>query len=132
MNGTWFMSTDKPQTPVVSTDNSNPTDGDSITLTCTSSTGAVNGYTWQLDGSTISGQTGQTYAIAQADIGTHEGAYTCVALIDTVASDTSSALTVNCKYKGKRILLALFFVLCLLYSILCQGQYSVLHISFLV
>ena len=88
------------------TSNPDPTDGEDITLTCTSSTTEVDSYTWRRNGVDIDMQTSQTYAIPQGDIATMNGDYTCVALFGTVASDASSALTVSCKYKGKDIFLA--------------------------
>ena len=41
-----------------------------------------------------------TYTIAPAFIGSDDGEYTCVAKIDTVASDASAPIVVTCKYGG--------------------------------
>ena len=96
-DSTVATSADKPATPTISTDNSDPVDGESITLTCTSSTAGVTSYVWKQDGSTLSGQTSQTYTIAASAIGSDEGSYTCLAYVDTVASDPSAGHSVACK-----------------------------------
>ena len=70
-----------------------PVDGVAVTLTCSSSTGTVDSYKWYKGGTLLDGETSATYAIAQADIGTHDGDYTCEALESTVSSDASSAYT---------------------------------------
>ena len=92
-----FVFSDKPTTPTLTSSNSDPTDGDSITLTCTATEAAVDGYEFKLDGATVTSGSSNTLLIGSgtATIGTHDGSYTCIASIDTVSSDASSALDVN-------------------------------------
>ena len=92
-----FVFSDKPTTPTLTTDNSDPTDGDAITLTCTAVEAAVNNYEFKLGSTSLASGSSSTYSMSSATIGTDDGSYTCIASIDTVASDASSALSVACE-----------------------------------
>ena len=92
-----FVFSDKPTTPTLTTDNSDPTDGDAITLTCTAVEAAVNSYEFKLGSTSLASGSSSTYSMSSATIGTDDGSYTCIASIDTVASDASSALSVACE-----------------------------------
>ena len=92
-----FLLSDKPAQPTLSVSNLDPTDGDAITLTCTAAEAAVDGYEFLLDGSSVVVQAGNTLSIAAAAIGTDDGIYTCIASIDTVSSDPSAGLNVQCE-----------------------------------
>ena len=90
---------DKPATPTLTTSNSNPTDGEAIDLTCTSSSAGVNLYQFFRDGQAVgASQSSGTLSISTATIDTHDGSYTCTASINTVTSDESPALPVAREY----------------------------------
>ena len=93
-----LVSSDKPATPTVTKDVSDPVDGDAITLTCTTVTSGINTYDFKRDGTTVaSGVSSNTHVLSAAAIGTDDGSYTCIAYIATVASLESSGLAVDCK-----------------------------------
>ena len=89
-----FVFSDKPTTPTLTTTNSDPTDGDAITLTCTAVEAAVNNYEFKLGSTSLASGSSSTYSISTATIGANDGSYTCIVSIDTVASDASSAVVV--------------------------------------
>jgi len=93
----FFVFSDKPTTPVLTTSNSNPTDGDAITLTCTATEAAVNNYEFKRGSTTVTSGSANTLAISSATIGADDGSYTCIVSIDTVSSDASIALAVQCE-----------------------------------
>ena len=69
-----------------------------VTLTCdTSSLSLVNRYVFMYESRLVQNSSLNTLVIAQARIDHHDGRYTCVAYIDTVASNTSDVLTLNCE-----------------------------------
>ena len=90
--------TDKPSRPVVSSDLSDPTDGQDVTLFCTTTTSEVNSYEFFKDGNSLSSGSNNTLLISSATIDTHDGVYTCVAYIDTVASESSDLFYIQCEY----------------------------------
>ena len=92
-----FLYTDKPSRPVLSSDLSEPTDGQDITLTCTTTTSEVNSYEFFKYGILLSSGSNNTL-ISSATVDTHDGIYTCVVYIDTVASESSMVFAVECKY----------------------------------
>ena len=72
---------DAPAKPTLTTSNSSPTDGGAVNLTCnaTATVGSIS-YEFLKDGVNIS--TGDdTYAMANATIGSDDGSYTCVATV---------------------------------------------------
>ena len=92
------MSSDKPATPAVTKDVSDPVDGTTITLTCATLTPGITAYTFKKDGNNIAiGQVSDTHVLSSAAIGADDGSWTCIAYIATVASLESSGLTVSCK-----------------------------------
>ena len=92
-----FLLSDKPTTPTLTSSVADPTDGDAITLTCATTSTGITQYEFLLDGSSVSASASDTLAIGAATIGTNDGSYTCIASIDTVASDPSVALAVGCE-----------------------------------
>ena len=77
--------------------NLNATDGENITLTCTTSTLGVTTYEFMLDSSSLVNGPNNTYSISSATINSDDGNYSCIAYIDTVASNISNILEVLCK-----------------------------------
>ena len=88
---------DKPETPVLSTDNSNPTDGESISLTCTTATTGVSSYEFKRGTTSLVNGAYNVYNIPTATIDADDDDYLCIAYIDTVASDVSNVITVLCE-----------------------------------
>ena len=91
---------EKPDTPTLTSNNSEPTDGGELTFICTSPNTEVNSYifTGPLGNNSKSFEAAvNSYTIANAYIDTHDGVYHCAALIDSVPSDPSPLLDVMCK-----------------------------------
>ena len=86
-------------TPTLTADVSSPTDGDDIVLTCATTTGAITSYEFKRGVTSLATSASNTYSISTATIGTDDDSYTCIAYIDTVASDASSAHVVSCELK---------------------------------
>ena len=84
-------------TPTVTADKSNPSRGDDIILTCRTSTQGIDTYEFRREGATIATSSSNIYIINAAAIGTDDGTYTCIASINTVASDSSIGYTVTSK-----------------------------------
>ena len=79
-------------------DLASPTDGDDIVLTCSSTSSDITSYEFFKDGTSLAAAASSNeYTISAATIDTHDGDYTCIASIDTVASDASSTLGVQCE-----------------------------------
>ena len=76
---------------------SDPTDGDDIELTCTSSSTGITDYEFFRGETSLVKKTGNKYTIDSAAIGTDEGSYKCVTYIETVASGGSRPLVIECK-----------------------------------
>ena len=97
-----FLSSDKPETPVLTANPPNPTYGQSVTLTCASSTEGVTDFKFfQGQSSLTATGTGNTYTISNAtDVRPNGVQYTCQAIIDSVPSDHSSVLALNGKFIG--------------------------------
>ena len=74
---------------------SDPTEGDSITLTCVTSTSGVTSYKFYLNGTDLTSNGNiNTYTIPSASLGSGEdGNYTCVAYFESVPSENSTALS---------------------------------------
>ena len=89
---------DRPETPTLTANNSSPTDGDDILLTCTTNTAGITSYEFRYGDSLLDTSADNTYLINSATIDSHDGNYTCIAYIDIVPSNTSSMLTVECEY----------------------------------
>ena len=95
LNGSFYLSTDKPASLSVSSDVSAPNQGDTVTLTCAaSSQPSITSYEWYKDGTQVSGETSTTLALTSIQSAS-AGSYTCKALIETVTSDASSAYVVT-------------------------------------
>lgn len=84
-------------TPTLTPDVSSPTDGDTIILTCATTTGGITSYEFKRGTTSLATSSAATYTITTATIGTDDDSYTCIAYIDTVASDPSIAHTVACE-----------------------------------
>ena len=84
-------------TPTLTANISAPTDWDTIELTCSTTSGAITSYEFQRGATSLATSASNTYTISTATIGTDDGSYTCIAYIDTVASDASSAHAVSCE-----------------------------------
>ena len=92
----------KPGQPVLTVDNSDPVDGDTVTFTCTTGQSDVETYEIVLDGSSTALNTDtrtNTYSVAMDTSGVHNGAYTCTVLIDDVASEPSSSRNIAVRPK---------------------------------
>ena len=88
-----FMFTGTPTKPTLLPDNKDPTDGESLTLTCTSTTAGITKYQFNKDGVTLpSFGTGQTYTIHSLNLTSFDGTYNCVAYIDSVKSAASDGV----------------------------------------
>ena len=75
-----------------------PTDGDTVVLTCSTTSSDVTSYEFFKDTSSLSAASSSSqYTVSSAAIGTDDGSYTCVVYIDTVSSDTSSGYDLTCK-----------------------------------
>jgi len=88
------MEKGKPVTPTVTADNATPTDGDDVILTCTTPTTGITEYAFKKGDIMIERYAFNTKYIVEALIGRHDGTYTCIAYVDGVASDESSAYAV--------------------------------------
>ena len=89
---------DRPETPTLTANDSSPTDGDAILLTCTTNTAGITSYEFRFGDSILNTSASNTYAIDSATIDSHDGNYTCIAFIDIVPSNISSVLRVECEY----------------------------------
>ena len=88
---------DKPNKPVLQVDVSEPTDGDTIDFTCTSSSPGITNYVFYR-GETSLGKTSiNKHTILSAAIGANDGFYTCVAYKDSIVSDASLPYRLSCK-----------------------------------
>ena len=86
----FYQLSDKPVTPTLTANNLNPLNGDDIVLSCSTSTLAVTSYEFRFGGTLLTTTPLNTYRINSATKGTHDGSYTCTALIGTVASELST------------------------------------------
>ena len=102
-----FSSSDKPATPVLSASTPNPTYGDSITLTCASSTEGITNYKFFKGTSMLTATSnGNTYTINNAtEVKTGGVQYSCQAFMDSVPSDRSAELKLKgmCNYSFQMI-----------------------------
>ena len=96
---TFAWSSDKPATPVLTADVSSPTDGDTIVLTCTTTSSGITSYQFFKGVTSLVSASSNQHTVSSAAIGSDDGSYTCVASIDTVASDASSAHVISCKWE---------------------------------
>ena len=99
-----FTFTDKPATPTLTADNSDLTHGDDITLTCTTSTAGITNYEYLRNGQNVATTRLSTYKIANAAVGTHDGRYSCRAIVNTISSDPSNEIIVS----GKALFVRLY------------------------
>ena len=93
-----FWSTDSPAQPNLITSNLSPTDGDSVTLNCATSTNGITRYSFLKAGVSVSTTASNTYVMNTAAIDSDDGSYTCIVFIGTVASPASTALDVFCEF----------------------------------
>ena len=84
-------------TPTLTADVSNPTDGDTVVLTCTTSTSDITNYEFFRGATSLVSASSNQHTVSSAAIGTDDDSYTCVASIDTVDSDASSGYVISCK-----------------------------------
>ena len=92
-----LVSSDKPTITKLTSDVQAPTDGDVITLTCGTPISGVTKYVFKHGSTVVANQSANTYTIGHAMIGQDDGTYTCYAFINTVVSDVSSDLKVECE-----------------------------------
>ena len=92
------LSSDKPLTPVLTSNNNNPVTADDITLFCTTSTTGITSYEFRREGTTLIKSASNSYRISGAQIGRDDGSYTCVASVNTVASDPSAGFAVTSEF----------------------------------
>ena len=92
-----YSSLDKPATPVLTADVRSPTEGDSIVLTCTTTSSGVTNYEFFRGRTSLVKTSSNKYTVSSAAIGKDDDSYTCVAYKDTVASDASKAHVISCK-----------------------------------
>ena len=83
--------------PSLVADIQNPTDGDVITLTCSSTTSGVTKYEFLKENVVIHSGPNAFRVIGPAVIGTDDKSYTCIAYIDNIASDTSDPHVISRK-----------------------------------
>ena len=88
---------DRPETPILQANDSSPSDGDNIFLTCTTNTTGITSYEFRYGGSVLQNSPSNTYLINSATIDINDGNYTCIAFIDIVSSNTSLNLDVKCE-----------------------------------
>ena len=87
----------KPKTPTVNADSASPTDGDNIILTCTTTTTGITDYEFKKGSRSLTKEASATYTISAAAMGIHDGTYTCIAYVHTVASTESVPFTLRCE-----------------------------------
>ena len=92
-----LSSSDKPATPTVTADSATPTDGDNVVLTCTTTTVGITAYLFKKGVNTLANSASSTYTISAAAIDANDGTYTCIAYVETVASDESATYSVSCE-----------------------------------
>ena len=81
---------DKPRTPTLSVSSNNPSLGEDITLTCSSSSRSVNKYQFFYNGQSLQAAgTSKSLTVKTSDSGNQNGNYTCKVFIDTISSDSS-------------------------------------------
>ena len=78
-------------------DVSSPTDGDTIVLTCTTTSSGITSYQFFKGVTSLVSASSNQHTVSSAAIGTDDDSYTCVASIDTVDSDASTAYVISCK-----------------------------------
>ena len=85
----------KPSKPTLTSSKTPATDGDHVTLTCTSRTSGVNKFQFFKDGrSQGNAGTSKTLDLKPVTFST-SASYTCKVYIDTVASDPSDGLALK-------------------------------------
>ena len=93
-----IYSTGKPNKPTLTASSSNPTDGNNLVLTCTTTTGGINSYQFVKNGLTIQNSASATLIFTPAVFVTNDGTYTCVAVkAGTISSDSSNSVIVACE-----------------------------------
>ena len=91
-----LISPDKPATPILTTGNNDITEGDDIILSCSTTTSfGITSYEFRRNGLFFDTSLTPFYSIRGAAIGTHDGVYTCLAISNTLSSDTSGELTIS-------------------------------------
>ena len=98
---------DRPATPTLSVNSTDPVHGDVLTLTCTSTTPGVTSYDFRHDGVVNwHTMTSNTLTLDPAHIGTDDGVYACRASISATSSYWSTDLELK---RELHLLCALFF-----------------------
>ena len=84
--------------PTLTINNNSPTDGDSLTLTCTATQQSGNNfYQFRRNSDILTMGASPTYTIHAANIDDHDGSYICVVLLAGQLSDPSTPVVVACK-----------------------------------
>ena len=95
---------DKPDKPTITADliggtepSQLPEEGDDIELTCSTPTSGVTEYEFMRGSTSLGKSSSATYRITNAQIGTSDGIYTCIAYKNNVPSYPSMPEIVSCK-----------------------------------
>ena len=107
-----IISSDKPDTPVLTTDTSDvtTTDGDDIPLTCTSTTPGISMYQFYKGVTSLVTSPSNVYNITQATIDRDDGVYTCVVYIHGVGVDNITVTSQHSRDFHLRCETSLIFV----------------------
>ena len=93
-----IISSDKPDMPQLTSSSTNPTDGQTLTLTCKLQNAKVNKFEFFLNKKLVGAAgTSNTYTVKSVSF-TDAGGYSCRASVDTVGSETSNTVTVKGTY----------------------------------
>ena len=98
MQCSFYFVSDKPERPTLTSSVKDPLIGDSITLTCASTTQGVDRYQFYKDQTALTSTgTSNTFTISSARIETPVARYHCQAFIGSVVSEDSNELSLNGK-----------------------------------
>ena len=113
-----MSSSDQPATPLLTASKVDPTYGDSVTLTCSSSTEGVTSYRFFKNSAPLTPTgTGNTFTIVNATEIIPGGVnYSCKAFIDSVSSEASKNLNVL----GRTLIFIIIFVKCQCLDMICS------------
>ena len=94
----FIPSTGRPTTPTLTSNNNNPVDGDSVTLSCQTTSSGVTQYEFRRNGFSLTTSVINTLVISTATIGVDDGSYTCITYINDILSDESNAYFLACEF----------------------------------
>ena len=106
----WCWPPDIPAQPSISVTPSSINSGDTVSLTCTSSSESTLSLTYEwLQDSTVRTETSQVLTFSSFDSSTDAGSYRCAAINSAVKSDYSTAVQVATAGKLSGIVLLTFY-----------------------